>query len=184
MKSHLMVASIVAVALAGQPGCQEPTDQLAHVSNAQVHKFPEFLVGTWQTDKSRWRFTFEPDGRVSRLTHYGGMEFDVETGFLTETWRGRIEANFFLGPCEAKYDHDSRQLTVKVVVENFVLDDGVNTMEGNFHDELAGVISENGQSWQVTWTGKGEIVGGGIDNRDPVELIFTKAGGEKEVEGD
>lgn len=165
--------------VAGQAGCQKPTDQPGNVSVTKDQKFPEFLMGTWQTDKSKWRFTFEPDGRISRLTHYGGMEFDVEKGFLTENWRGSIEANFFLGPCEAKYDPESRQLSVTVVIENYVIDEcGVELMEGNFHDQLTGSISEDGKNWQVTWTGKAEIAGR-IDNRKPSELIFTKASGEK-----
>lgn len=181
MKSQLIVIYIVIAAMAGLTGCQKPTGQPGNVSDTKEQKFPEFLVGTWQTDKSKWRFTFEPDGRISRLTHYGGMEFDVEKGFLTEKLRGNIEANFFLGPCEAKYDPDSRQLTVKVVIENFVLDDGVNAVEGNFHDQLTGTISEDGKNWQVTWTGKAEIAGR-IDTHKPVELIFTKVSDEKEVE--
>ena len=183
MKFQLIVIYIVMVAVAGQAGCLKPADQLGSVSETKEQKFPDFLVGTWQTDKSKWRFTFEPSGRISRFTHFGGMEFDVEKGFLTEKWRGTIEANYFLGPCEAKYDPESRQLTLKIVIENYVIDNGgVSMLEGNFHDQLTGTISEDGKNWQVRWTGKGEVVGGGLDNRKPVELAFTKDRGKKKVE--
>ncbi|MCH9023234.1 MAG: hypothetical protein IID32_10800 [Planctomycetes bacterium] len=116
------------------------------------------------------------------MTHYGGMVFDVEKGFLTEKWGDKIEANFFLGPCEAKYDPQSRELSVKVVIENFVLDDGVNTMEGNFHDQLIGTISKDGKTWQTTWTSKGGITGSGTDTPEPRELTFTKTSGEIKIE--
>lgn len=139
--------------------------------------FPKFLVGTWKTESSRWVFTFERDGRISKMTHFGGMEFDVNEGGLVEQWREGIEAAYMLGPCEARYNPDTRELSVTVVIEYYVINFPDGSMEGSFHDYLTGPVSKDGKTWNASWTSIGEIIGAdAIDpnNIKPQPLVFTK----------
>jgi hypothetical protein len=137
----------------------------------------DFPAGTWRPDESRWVFTFEPDGRISKVVHHGGMEFEVAEGGLVEQWRGGIEAVYGLGPCEAQYDPKTRELSVKIVVEHFIIEFPNGTMEGNFHDYLTGPVSGDGTTWSAAWVSLGEIIGGGSSDPNtvvPKRLTFTK----------
>lgn len=140
-------------------------------------EFPDFLVGTWQPNKSKWVFTFEPDGRISKIRHFVGMEFDVAEGGLVEQWRGSIEAIYVLETCEARYNPETRELRVTVVVDPFIMNFIDGSMEGSFHDYLTGRVSQDGTTWNVTWTSTSEIIGGGsIDPNKvvPKQLTFRK----------
>jgi len=139
--------------------------------------FPAFLAGTWRPDESRWVFTFEPDGRISKVVHHGGMEFEVAEGGFVEQWRDGVEAMYALGPCEARYNPQTRELSVKIVIEHFVVEYPNGTMEGNFHDYFTGPVSEDGMTWNANWRSSVDIIGHSASDPNVVasrRLTFTK----------
>ncbi len=162
-------------------GCRQNDNKLSRGDGlpAQAVKtsFPEFLVGTWKTEGSRWIFKFERDGRISKMTHFGGMEFDVNEGGLIEQWRESVEASYMLGPCEARYNPDTRELSVTIVIEYYIINFPDGSLEGSFHDYLIGPVLKDGKTWNASWTSIGEIIGAdAIDpnNVKPQPLVFTK----------
>lgn len=175
-KKILVLVVLCTAVFSGLWGCQN-----ANRGNEAIieggGEFPEFLVGTWQPDKSRWILTFEPDGRISKMRHVGGMEFDVAEGGLVEQWRDSIEAIYALKTCETRYNRQTRELSVTVVVDPFIISSVDDSMEGSFHDCLTGRVSQDGTTWNVAWTSAGAVVGGGSmdpNEVEPKQLTFTK----------
>jgi hypothetical protein len=181
MRKKLMILAITITVFTGLAGCQRDGNKVALGSGpANIQQrmlFPKFLVGTWKTENSRWVFTFERDGRISKMTHVGGMEFDVNEGGLVEQWREGIEAAYMLGPCEARYNSYTRELSVTVVIEYYVINFPDGSMEGSFHDYLTGPVLKDGKTWNASWTSIGEIIGADAPDPNSVKpqpLIFTK----------
>ena len=87
-----MVLTVCVVVFSVLCGCQEGRRVLPPTSSSEDDTFPEFLVGTWRPNESRWVFTFEPDGSISTIKHFVGMEFEVAAGGLVEQWSNNIEA--------------------------------------------------------------------------------------------
>jgi hypothetical protein len=181
MKKRLIVLNVTIIVFTGLIGCQLNSNKAASCSGPaniqQRISFPKFLVGTWKTENSRWVFTFERDGRISKMTHFGGMEFDVNEGGLVEQWREDIEAAYMLGPCEALYNPDTRQLSVTINVEYWIITFPDGSLEGSFHDYLNGPVSKDGKTWNASWTSIGEIIGADAPDPNAVKpkaLIFTK----------
>jgi len=175
MRKRLLLI-VCLVVLAGFVGCVDSNRGIEPIIEGEG-QFPEFLVGTWRPDESRWVFLFEPDGRISKMTHHCGMEFEVAEGGLVEQWRDDIEAMYALGPCEARYNPKTRELSVRVVIEHMVIEFPNGVMEGNFHDELTGPVSEDGMRWNAAWVSVGEVDGFGSDDPNTVsakQLTFTK----------
>lgn len=160
-------------------GCESPGPKSENIkrSAAVESDFPEFLVGTWESEKGRWSFTFEPDGSISHFRHGGGMEFDVAQGGLVEQWRGGGQAVFALGPCTAEYDQINGQLKVTIIVENYLITFQNAAMEGSFHDDFSGRVFEDGAQWHAVWTSTGEVFGRSSDGPNNVTskaLVFKK----------
>lgn len=174
MTKKILALSVCVVVFSGLWGCQEERRDLLTASCSEDKTFPEFLVGTWRPDKSRWVLTFEPDSHISKMRHSVGMEFDVAEGGLVEQGRNNAEAIYVLGPCEAQYNPETRELSVTVVIEHYVINFPNGSMEGSFHDYLTGRVSEDGLAWNASWTSTGEIIGGGSSTTGPKGLTFTK----------
>ena len=169
-----MVLTVCIVVFSVLWGCQEGRRVLPPTSGSADDTFPEFLVGTWRPNESRWVFTFEPDGSISTMKHFVGMEFEVAAGGLVEQLRNNIEAVYFLGPCQAQYNPETRELSVTIVIEQYIIKSPNDSMEGSFHDYLTGRVSEDGLTWNASWTSTGEIIGGGSSTTGPKQLTFTK----------
>jgi len=166
----------IAVAAAGcNPNGATPNN--SRNNNAAVQdKFPAFLVGSWRTDTAgaRWIFTFEADGRISKMRHFIGADFDVAEGGLIEPWRNNAEAAYFLGPCNAVYKPESRELTVTIIIEHYTIEFPNGKMEGSFRDHLTGPVSQDGKTWRATWKNESEVTGSGTSTPPPEKLLFTK----------
>lgn len=145
---------------------------------SQSSRHTRFPAGTWQTNDARWVFTLTRDGKIEKMTHYIGMEFDIEKGGIEEAYRDGITANYYLGPCQATFDPKTNELTITVVIEHYTIDFGDGTMEGSFYDHLTGPISPDGSTWQAVWTNRGEVAESESDsktfNTKPERLLFTK----------
>ncbi len=155
-------------------GCNKGQSARAPASDVQQRGFPQFLVGTWKADDARWVFTFDPNGQISKMTHYVGMEFVVAEGGLMEEGRDGAKATYVLGPCEAKYNPDTRRLDVTVTIEHFRMEFGNGAMEGSFFDNLTGPVSADDKVWRASWMATSEIIDSGSGTDGPKLLTFTK----------
>lgn len=178
MKEKVLLLTVCLTTFSGLWGCQKEQGKVLSDSvlsaRAEETEFPEFLVGTWRSNESRWVLTLEPDGSISKMKHFGGMEFDVAEGGLVEHWRDNAEAIYALGPCEAEYESQTRELTVTIVIEHYIINFSDGSLEGSFYDYLTGPISEDGLTWNASWTSRGEIIGSGSSTVGPKKLTFTK----------
>jgi hypothetical protein len=114
-------------------------------------RFPEKLAGTWQPTESYWRFTFEPDGRISKAAiGLGGVE--IVPGKITRSpsWAGG-EGIYKPGLWTVNYSYDTNDLIVKVVIDYFRQDMGPSALEGSTADILTGPVSEDGTTWWPAW---------------------------------
>ena len=180
MTKKVLLLTLCLTVFSGLCGCWNAGrgDRGIGVSIEEDGQFPEFLVGTWRPNESRWLLTFEADGRISKMRHFGGMEIDVAEGGLWEQWRDNIEALYVLGPCEARYNTETRELSVTIVIEEFIISSPNDSLEGSFHDYLTGRVSEDGTTWKANWTSTSEIIGSGSGTVGPKQLTFTKVTGE------
>ena len=153
---QLVVLIGCTVVLLGLVGCQNP----AHVSssNSSVEviiegggQFPKFLVGKWKADKDGWEIVFEPDGTISSaVINLGRVRMNPGQIARFPTRYGG-KGVFEPGQWLVHYTPETRELTVKVVIEYFHQDIGDAAIGGNSTDILAGTVSKNGTLWWVEW---------------------------------
>ena len=158
-------------------------------------KFPQFLVGVWQADAFNWAFKFEPDGKISKLTHVLGVPMKVEEGSYYEQGTENSFGLYVLGPCDTSYDPKSKVLKVSVVLEYFRMEfPTAGSIEGSEKDLFEGPVSANplrrGRTaakdlfWNVKWRSYSNIEGASppdvneID-ANPENLVFRKLDLEK-----
>jgi hypothetical protein len=114
--------------------------------------FPQFLVGVWQANDFNWGFKFEPDGKISRLTHTLGAPIKVEEGSYYEEGRQNSRFLYVLGPCSTSYDPKTGILKVSVVLDYFLMDmPPAGTLEGSEKDLFEGPVSAKDLIWNVKW---------------------------------
>ena len=143
-------------------------------------KFPDFLVGVWQADAFNWAFKFEPDGKISKLTHTLGAPINVDEGSYYEEGRENSRFMYVLGPCNASYDPKTRILKVSIVMDYFLMDmPPAGTLEGSQKDLFEGPVSAKDLTWLVKWRSYSTIEGASppdvneID-ANPQTLVFRK----------
>ena len=165
---HLIILIVCLVVFSSFTGCQD--NNVISGADVAQQKFPDFLVGTWKSDNHRWVFTFEPDGRISTMTHYVGITFDVEKKELQETWNEDVDAFYLLGFCQAHYDCATGNLDVKVNIDNYVISFPNGELRGSFTDHLWGVVSQDELNWKVSWYSHATVEEGGSIDPNSVEL--------------
>ncbi|MBW8042534.1 MAG: hypothetical protein FVQ85_21410 [Planctomycetes bacterium] len=176
MKQLLLLAGCVVV-LTGFLGCQN--DKKVNGTKTDGDKqFPEFLVGVWTSDQFNWVFKFERDGSISKFQHTMGMKMNVAEGGLYEEGTEDSSGVYVLGPCEADYDPQTRQLKVMIILEHFRMELPMGVVEGSSKDYFSGPVSEDGKFWRAKWLNYGTIEGAdppdpNLIEANPVPLIFT-----------
>jgi hypothetical protein len=176
---QLLVLAGCAVFLSGLAGCQD-----ANRGGEGEGHFPAFLVGVWQVEQgnfqNRWGFKFEPDGTISKIIHsvIGPVNL-AEEGIYLEGPDPNTYAMFVMGPCEAKYDSDTRELSVEIVLDFFRMQLPEGELEGKSHDYFNGPVSKDCRSWQVKWRNYGWLEGAAPPDANVIEahpepLVFTK----------
>ncbi|AQT67066.1 hypothetical protein STSP2_00206 [Anaerohalosphaera lusitana] len=153
--------------------------------------FPEQMVGTWSNIDTGWEITFENDGEIPSAVLALGR-FEIEPG-QTKTYEmkkgksSRLEA----GEWTVQYDSDSEEVTVEIVIEDLHVEIGGGYLEGHLTEILAGVVSEDGQRWNVDWITMPQYVAyttgneEGMPLQEPGEtqvkqLVFKKAADDGE----
>ncbi len=185
MKRILLITAVMFF-LFGFCGCQPRRETLppgieSLKTKESSNSFPDFLVGTWKTDEAEWMFSFEPDGTISSLRHFLGVDIDVSEGGASEQWRKEVIAVYFLGPCEAVYTPATRQLDVMIILESFYVNFPNYQIAGNTSDYLKGPISQNGKQWRVNWLSYGVIEGAKKPDPNAIKpkiITFTKVQNE------
>jgi hypothetical protein len=160
-------------------------NQQNHISTKQKsnikQQFPSYLVGMWKgedKDTSLWEFTFEQDGKISKLTNFLGLQVNVSEGQADRKIPElNIDQACTLGPVEVNYEPDSRTLSVKVVTDYYMFYVAEQMIEGSSVDTFTGPISEDGSTWDAEWRSfSGTSNGPPIDFNNPVivKVAFYK----------
>jgi hypothetical protein len=182
---QLVVLAGCAVFLLGIAGCGQQSEKISGQPQLESKEtkddvFPEFLVGVWRADRFNWAFKFEEDGSILRLEHMlaGKVKMEEEGVYMEGPDEGTF-AVFVMGPCEAKYDPNSRRLSVKVTLEKFLMRLPQGDLEGRQEDYLDGPVSKDGKTWTVDWRCYSWLEGATPPDPNLVEayperLIFSK----------
>jgi hypothetical protein len=143
-------------------------------------EFPHFLVGVWQANAFNWAFKFEPDGKISKLTHVLGVPMKVDEGSYYEKGIENSQFLYVLGPCDTSYDPKTGVLKVSIVMDYFLMDmPPAGTLEGSEKDTFEGPVSEKDLTWNVKWRSYATVEGASppdvnaID-ANPEPLVFRK----------
>lgn len=146
-------------------------------------QFPEVMVGAWeaQIDLGKWAFTFEHDGSISKIIHPLAGRVDLnEEGIYLEGPEPGTYATFVMGPCEAEYSEDTRELKVKIILDDYQIVLSQEQLEGSAYDFFLGSVSEDGEVWTALWKHLSWLEG--ADSPEPnspsVQLTFTKVDDE------
>ena len=154
---QLLVLVGCAVVLSGLAGCQKPAQTTPLISGVEViidggGEFPQFLAGTWKTDKHGWEFVFERDGTISSAVIDSGMiRVTPSKRVATIPLKGGGKGVYELGQWTVQYSPDNRGLSVEVVVEHYNLDMVSFGLKGHSTDWFVGPVSEDSQMWEAEW---------------------------------
>jgi len=157
-------------------GCPDPIQPPIKTDPNVTETFPEFLIGSWKADNSRWGLTFDHEGKLTSMVHHGGMTFlDVSQGILEEDWRDGIKAVYILGTQPiAKYDPSARELSIHITIEHYQITFPDGSLEGSFEDTLAGPVLPDNQTWNTVWRSTGTIIGAPVTDPNDAVLIKTE----------
>jgi hypothetical protein len=152
MKYLFIVAGCCAALLAIN-GCQNSSaaEQGVRVFIEGDGEFPEFLVGRWKSNAHGWQFLFDEDGSISwSVISMGRMEIDPGKSKITKLREGG-KGIYEPGLWSVEYSPESRELTVKVVMEHIRLEMGDHILEGKMTDVLIGEVDEESKTWRADW---------------------------------
>ncbi len=153
---------------------------------SQRSAFPDFLIGLWEAEigPSGWTFKFEPDGSILEMIHSVAGEVDLrQDGVYLEGPDENSYAAFIMGPCEAKYNANTRELRVRIVLDYYRMVLQNAEFEGEIHDYIKGPVSEDGKTWKAEWLNYGWMKGASppdfnMIGANPMPLVFSKIEGE------
>jgi len=133
-------------------GCQQ-SEQQADTSVAENVEFPRFIVGTWKAQgENSWELTFDPDGNVSSVVINMGKVM-LEPGKTTYIpMKEGGESSYEPGGFVASYDKSQKELTVRISVKHSYIELVGGIVEGSSEDVFSGAFTEDGKTWNVTWT--------------------------------
>ena len=167
-------------------GCQKANkNEHVRVVIEDGTQFPQFLVGKWKAEhRTAMEIDFTDNGSISSTVISMGL-IEVEPGQTTTApMRKGGKSIIEPGPWLVKYNPANRELTVEIVLDHVYMELGDTALEGDIKDVFAGPVSEDGNSWKVTWTTYTNLTGyiPGQDYTDfstpdygyTTELVFNK----------
>ena len=114
--------------------------------------FPAALAGRWKADRDGWEFVFAPEGDiVSAVLSLGRVEIAPGQAVTLPT-KGGGKGTFEPGPWTVHYMPQTRQLTLKIVMDHVRMEMGGTILEGTTTDTFSGAISPDDGVWQAQWT--------------------------------
>lgn len=126
---------------------------LSFVAGCQNTGFPKVMVGVWEAEASRWGkwgLKFERDGSILRLEHpLAGPVILSEGAVYLEGRDPNTHAIFQMGPCDANYLPETKELKVKVVLDYYRMQLPNDVLEGRTESHFSGPISKDGKTWAV-----------------------------------
>lgn len=148
MKRLTLILSYVLLALAIS-GCRSSAvnKKAVEVIIDGDGKFPDFLVGTWRADEGGWEFVFEPDGTISSAVISLGRTRMQPGRVTTVPTQLGGEAVYKPGLWTVQYLQEKRELIVEIVIDQFHVELGDNTLHGRSRDFFIGLVSKDGQLW-------------------------------------
>jgi hypothetical protein len=183
MKKTLLLLPVV-FCLLFLAGCQEAVkkDRSNKIVVKAGGKFPEFLAGTWKADNLIWQIEFGTDGQILSVVYVLWNEkIDLKQGYIYDEGKEKDSyAYFVLGPCGGTYNPATRELKVKLTMQEYeirVLPDA--SLKGRSEDYIEGTISEDGTKWNANWRSYGYMEKAALPdindiNEHPEKVIFSK----------
>jgi hypothetical protein len=168
----------------GEPPSHDALPDFFPAQN-QTGAFPKSMVGKWEGDVEgdsgvKWGFKFEQDGSISELEHFFAGKVDLQQGGAY--FQGNDPNNyavFIIGPYEARYDTNTREVKVKVILDYYLMRIGGLEATGRCEDYLQGPVSEDGKTWKVEWRDYSWLEGAyppdiNEETTHPKTLVLTK----------
>lgn len=144
---------IVTVALAG--GCRSVPAKATSGVDVRIEghgEFPTALAGRWKADRDGWELVLAQDGHILSAVHSLGRATITPSHKVTFPTRGGGEGVFEPGEWTVHYAPNTRQLTIKVVLDRVRIDMAGTILEGATTDVFSGTIQPDDGVWQVQWT--------------------------------
>lgn len=156
---------------------------LSIFAGCQNTGFPKVMVGVWEArvnEWGKWGFKFEPDGSIQKLEHPLFGPVVLSEGYVyMEGPDPNTHAIFQMGPCDANYLPQTKELKVKVVLDYFRMKLPTGVLEGRSDSYFSGPISRNGKTWAVELREYSVLEGAArpdpnIIDANPKKLVFNK----------
>ncbi len=173
----IIFASIILVIT----GCQNKN--IDHdLKNSQII---HHLTGRWASDVGGWEIEFTETGQVEEVIHPLGKVV-LRPGQTTVFPVKEGGTGFYkTGQCSVSFDEKTRELVVEIIIESFRVEKRGEIIEGSSLDDLSGVLSDDGTTWDAEWFSvpkyyvtvpdekysKHELPTGGVEIR---QLKFTR----------
>lgn len=146
MKRLAIMPACVLLVLA-LSGCRAGHERGVEVIIDGDGQFPDFLVGTWRADEGGWEFVLEPDGTISSAVISLGRTRMQPGRVTTVPTQLGGEGVYKPGVWTVQYSHESRELIVEIVIDQFRVELGDNMLHGRSRDFFIGSVSKDGQLW-------------------------------------
>ena len=145
-------------------GCQEKV-RISQTDDG----LPGYIVGRWKAEQQHCEFVFDSSGVVA-FENFLRQYVKTEEGGSYEAGPTDSFVMTELGPIDAVYDPNSRELKVTIVTEYFRMQILDGLIEGKSRDEFIGQITEDGKTWHATWTNRIAM----LDINPNEEVVSTK----------
>ncbi len=143
----LFLGMISVAAMTGCQGGKRGVD--VYVTGRET--FPKELAGRWVApSQDFWVFEFDRDGTISGAAiGMGGVEIVPGSISKFPARHGGLGV-FQPGTWTVRYDEESRELSVEVIIEHFNLDTrGGHALEGSTTDLLIGPVTADYSTWEA-----------------------------------
>jgi hypothetical protein len=117
-------------------------------------EFPKSMAGIWEGENpdAKWDIKLEPSGAIYRIVHAVAGKVDITQGAVEGTNPDNGSYYIFhMGPCESRYDPNTKMVRVKIVVDYFIMKVPAGAIEGRMEDYFEGFVSEDGNRWDTQW---------------------------------
>lgn len=137
-------------------------------------EFPQFLAGTWKSDKQDWQIVFEPDGTISSaVIPLGLVEVRPNRKTRVPELKGFVEAGNF----QVYYNPRSRELAAGIKIKRFYLDLNVSgILKGSWEYFIVGDVSGDGKTWEGDLFNSPDITALVPDPNHPADKTKFKEG--------